>query len=186
MRRSIGATSRWGKRLVVVFLSGTVFGILFWGGFNTVLELTNTQTFCISCHEMERTVYQEYLTSPHYKNASGVRATCPDCHVPRDWGAKVWRKIQATNELYHKVLGTIDTPEKFEAKRKELAEHVWATMKANDSRECRNCHSYDSMDFHKQKARAREKMEKAQERGETCIECHKGVAHKKPPEERDD
>ena len=78
----------------------------------------------------------------------------------------------------------IDTPEKFEAKRAELAQHVWDGMKANDSRECRNCHGYEAMDFHKQNPRAREKTEPAAQKGETCIDCHKGVAHKLPP--RDD
>jgi nitrate/TMAO reductase-like tetraheme cytochrome c subunit len=163
-----------------------ILGILFWGGFNTAMEFTNRVEFCISCHEMEQTVYQEYLASSHFINASGVSAGCPDCHVPRDWGAKLWRKIRATNELYHSLRGTIDTPEKFEAKRLELAEHVWAEMEANDSRECRNCHSYESMDFHKQSRRAVEKMQPALEKGETCIECHKGIVHQLPEDYDDD
>ncbi len=168
----------------LLLLIGGVAGVIFWGGFNTVMEATNTLGFCVSCHEMNHTVYQEYKASPHYRNASGVRAICSDCHVPREWGPKVWRKIQATNELFHHFRGTIDTPEKFEAKRAELAEHVWATMKANDSRECRNCHSWDAMDFHKQTPRAREKMETARKEGKTCIDCHQGIAHALP--KRDD
>lgn len=170
--------------LAALLCVGGAGGVVAWGGFNTAMEATNTLGFCIACHEMRSTVYEEYKTSVHYRNASGVRATCPDCHVPRPWGAKLWRKIQATNELYHWARGTIDTPEKFEAKRAELAQHVWDSMKANDSRECRNCHSWDAMDFHKQIPRAREKMEGAQARGETCIDCHKGIAHRLPP--RDD
>ncbi len=176
------------KTIVLIFLGGAVFGILFWGGFNTVLEETNTLEFCISCHEMEQTVYQEYKESVHYKNASGVRAACPDCHVPRAWGPKIIRKIQASNELLHKVLGTIDTPEKFEAKRLELAEHVWETMKETDSRECRNCHSFEYMDFHEQSNRSAEKMQKVvnENTGETCIDCHKFIAHKKPVDYEDE
>lgn len=176
------AFRRWSA--LTVFIVGSVAGIVFWGGFNTVMEATNTMAFCTSCHEMRDTVYQEYLKSPHYRNASGVRATCPDCHVPRDWIPKVLRKVQATNELWHHFMGTIATPEKFEAKRPELAEHVWQTMKANDSRECRNCHGWDAMDVHKQTARAREKMEAGRQEGKTCIECHQGVAHTLP--KRDD
>jgi nitrate/TMAO reductase-like tetraheme cytochrome c subunit len=133
---------------------------------------------------MKDNVYQEYVKSPHYRNASGVRAICSDCHVPKEWGPKLWRKIQASNELYHHLRGTIDTPEKFEAKRVELAEHVWATMIANDSHECRNCHSWEAMDFHKQTPRGAEKMQAGQKDGKTCIECHKGIAHALP--KRDD
>ena len=163
---------------------GGLGGIIFWGGFNTAMEATNSMAFCTSCHEMKDNVYAEYTKTAHFKNRTGVQATCADCHVPREWGAKVWRKIQASNELYHHLLGSIDTPEKFNAKRQELAAHVQAGMKANDSRECRNCHSWDAMDPHKQTQRGREKMDEGRKKGQTCIECHQGVAHTLP--KRDD
>ncbi len=159
---------------------GFVIGILFWGGFNTAMEATNTETFCISCHEMEENVYQEYKNTIHYNNRTGVRATCPDCHVPREWEHKMVRKVQATNELLHKVMGSIDTPEKFEAKRLQLARNVWAAMEATDSRECRNCHDYDSMDFTMQGRRSVPQHIEGFEAGKTCIDCHKGIAHSLP------
>ena len=157
-------------------------GIIFWGGFNTVLEATNTEAFCISCHEMQNFVYKEYKETSHYKNSTGVRATCPDCHVPRPWIYKVIRKVRASNELYHKIIGTISTREKFEARREELAKHVWDTMKSTDSRECRNCHAYNYMDLAKQDKSAQKKhtVEYIRETGKTCIDCHKGIAHHLP------
>jgi cytochrome c-type protein NapC len=164
---------------ILLFL-GFVGGIVFWGGFNWAMEATNNETFCISCHEMRDNVYQEYKETIHYSNRTGVRATCPDCHVPKEWHYKVVRKIQATNELLHKALGSIDTPEKFEAKRLKLARHVWKVMKETDSRECRNCHDYDSMDFTEQGRRAVRRHSKGLEEGETCIDCHKGIAHSLP------
>ena len=125
---------------------GGLGGIIFWGGFNTAMEATNTMEFCISCHEMRNTVYEEYKKTVHYSNRTGVRAICSDCHVPKEWTAKLMRKIEATfKEVPHKILGTIDTPEKFEAKRLELAQHEWARLKKNDSLECRNCHGYEGM-----------------------------------------
>lgn len=164
------------------FVSGLLFvcGIIFWGGFNWSLELTNTEDFCISCHEMRENVYKEYRQSIHFSNGSGVRATCPDCHVPRDWVDKVVRKIGATNELFHKLLGSIDTREKFLQKRQQLAEHVWAAMEANDSLECRNCHELNSMSSRKQSAFARSSHQKAESKDMTCIDCHKGIAHLLP------
>jgi trimethylamine-N-oxide reductase cytochrome c-type subunit TorC len=159
---------------------GMVVGILGWGAFNTALELTNTMDFCISCHEMKNTVYQEYLASPHYQNPSGVRATCPDCHVPRDWTHKVARKIQASGELFHWLAGSIDTPAKFEAKRHDLAKREWDRMRAADSRECRNCHSFEAMAFHKQSIKAARAMRDADKAGKTCVDCHRAVAHKMP------
>ncbi|MGZ9067451.1 MAG: NapC/NirT family cytochrome c, partial [Burkholderiales bacterium] len=125
-------------------------GIVFWGGFNWALEYTNTEQFCITCHEMQRNVFSEYQTTSHYSNRTGVRATCPDCHVPKDWSHKIVRKIQASNELLHKMLGTIDTREKFNERRVRLARSEWARMKETDSRECRNCHNYTYMDYAEQ------------------------------------
>ena len=175
------------RSIVVIFALGTLFGILFWGGFHTVVEQTNSLWFCTSCHEMSQ-VYEEYKQSVHYKNAAGVRAICSDCHVPKEWWPKMVRKVQATNELYHKLAGTIDTREKFEARRLQMAERVWDGMRANGSRECHNCHTFESMDFHKQERRSAEKMQKVIDRqtGETCIDCHKGIAHKLPEGYDDD
>ncbi len=168
------------KSLLSLLSMGFVAGIIFWGGFNTAMEATNNETFCISCHEMEENVYQEYKQTIHYMNRTGVRATCPDCHVPKEWVHKFVRKIQASNELYHKMLGSIDTPEKFEAKRLELAKHVWASMKKTDSRECRNCHDYESMDYGEQSRRSSRLHQKGFSNGQTCIDCHKGIAHQLP------
>jgi len=159
---------------------GIIVGVILFGGFNTVIEVTNQEKFCISCHEMEENVYKEYQDTVHYTNGSGVRATCPDCHVPKEWLHKVIRKVQATNELFHKILGSIATPEKFEAKRLELAQHVWTTMKETDSRECRNCHHNEFMDYPSQSQRAVEQHIKAVDEGQTCIDCHKGIAHSLP------
>ncbi len=171
-------SSRW--TLGGILFVGFVSGVIFWGGFNTAMEMTNKESFCISCHEMEDNVYQEYKDTIHYSNRSGVRATCPDCHVPKDWIHKVARKIQASNEVYHKILGSIDTPEKFEAKRLQLAGNVWRVMKETDSRECRNCHDFESMDYVKQGRRAVKAHEDGLAGGKTCIDCHKGIAHSLP------
>jgi cytochrome c-type protein NapC len=165
---------------ISVLVVGIVVGIIFWGGFNWTLELTNTEEFCISCHEMRDNVYQEYRGTIHDANRSGVRATCPDCHVPREWIYKVQRKIKASNELWHKMLGTIDTREKFESKRLQLAGNEWNRMKANDSRECRNCHDYDSMDYTAQGRRGMDAHIKGFDKGMTCIDCHRGIAHELP------
>lgn len=172
-------TSRytWGA----VFVVGGFAGVIFWGGFNTFMEYSNTLHFCGTvCHEMESFVVPEYEKSIHYSNGAGVRAICSDCHVPKEWVPKFFRKIKALNELFHKARGTINTREKFEAKREELALYVWLEMKANDSYECRNCHSYEAMDFHAQSLVAQRDMQKAMKQGKTCIDCHKGVAHKLP------
>ena len=168
-----------------LLIVGGILGVIFWGGFNTFMEYTNRMSFCISCHEMRDTVYQEYKKTVHYENTSGVRAICSDCHVPKEWTGKLWRKIRATfHEVPHKIIGTIDTPEKFEARRLQLAESVWASMRATNSRECRNCHSMTAMTLASQKPRAKAQHEDSLKTGETCIDCHQGIAHKEPETEK--
>jgi cytochrome c-type protein NapC len=179
-----GILSRPSAHFSLGFLTvgGFLAGIFFWGGFNTALEATNTETFCILCHEMRNNVYQELRPTIHFTNRSGVRATCPDCHVPHDWTHKIARKTQASKEVWGWLFGTIDDREKFNAKRRELAEREWVRLKANNSLECRNCHSVESMDFTRQSPRAAETHDRFLRTGEkTCIDCHRGIAHRLPP-----
>lgn len=172
--------------LLTLLVAGFVAGIIFWGGFNTALETTNSLEFCISCHEMRDTVYQEYKETIHYSNRSGVRAICSDCHVPRDWTHKMMRKAKASFEIWGKLTGSIDTKEKFEAKRMTLATHEWERMKSAGSQECRNCHNFEAMSGEMQKQTVFKKHMKAKADEQTCIDCHKGIAHKLPKEYKEE
>ena len=167
--------------LLSLLLVGFFSGIFFWGGFNTAMEATNTLEFCTTCHEMRDTVFQEYKETVHYSNRSGVRAICSDCHVPKDWIHKMIRKSKASFEVWGKLTGSIDTKEKFEAKRMTLATHEWERMKDSGSRECRNCHNFEFMDFSEQRGRAVKQHSTALAAGDkTCVDCHKGIAHQLP------
>jgi cytochrome c-type protein NapC len=130
---------------------------------------------------MRDNVFPELKSTIHYTNRSGVRAMCSNCHVPHEWTAKMARKIQASKEVWGKIFGTIDTPEKFQAHRLELARNEWARFKANDSLECRNCHNYEFMDFTRQSLRAQQMHSTyLASKEKTCIDCHKGIAHRLP------
>ncbi len=166
--------------LLGLLVAGFFSGIIFWGGFNTGMEATNTLEFCVGCHEMRDNVYQEYKYTIHYSNRTGVRAVCSDCHVPKDWTHKMIRKVKASYEIWGKLTGKIDTKEKFEANRLAMAEREWARMKARDSIECRNCHSFDAMNPEIQKKTPYKKHMEAKEQGKSCIDCHQGIAHKLP------
>jgi len=167
------------RKLLAAGIGVFFVGVLATIGAAKFIEHTNRMSFCISCHEMDFSVYQEYKKSAHFQNRSGVRATCSDCHVPKDdLLAKLSRKLFAANDVYHHILGTVDTPEKFDGKRLDLAKRVWAAMKDTNSRECRSCHSFQAMDPAKQKQRSTGQHTSAQESGETCIDCHKGIVHK--------
>ena len=172
-----------GRALLAVLVAAFVV-MLFAGGLMVAgaagLAWTNTEQFCIGCHEMRDNVYAEFNGTIHDTNRTGVRAVCSDCHVPREPVAMVKRKFKATLELWGHFRGVIDTKEKFEAHRAQLAQNVWRRMKETDSLECRNCHKREAMDEEKQSEKARSRHAKAKVDGKTCIDCHYGIAHKEP------
>jgi cytochrome c-type protein NapC len=168
-------------RLLVTFVIVVVGGVLIMGTGAGVIAYTNTEQFCgYMCHEMTDNVVKEFKGTIHDKNRSGVRATCSDCHVPREPIDLLKRKVSATFELWGKLTGVIDTREKFEAHRAAMAQKVWRRMKLTDSLECRNCHKNLSMDRDKQSEKARARHEKAQRENLTCIDCHYAIAHDEP------
>lgn len=168
--------------LGAVLIIGAASAGALWGSFVVVMDKTSSTEFCVACHEMDP-VFAEWQQSVHFHNSSGVQAQCKDCHIPRSWHGKIGRKINATFvEVPSKIMGKISTPEKFEARRREFAEKIWAEMKHNDSRECRECHDPARMNSEEQSPMARRKHAEAASRGKTCIECHQGVAHNLPKE----
>ncbi|MET0028932.1 MAG: NapC/NirT family cytochrome c [Candidatus Thiodiazotropha sp.] len=168
---------------ISLILAGLIFigGMVFAGLFSTGLAYTNEMEFCTSCHSMKVNL-EEYKQTVHYKNASGVQATCSDCHVPKPFIPKMVAKVMAAKDVYHEIMGTIDTKEKYEAHRWDMANRVWAKMRASDSRECRSCHEFSNMDLSAQDRSARKRHPQAMDEGKACIDCHAGIAHEEPDE----
>jgi cytochrome c-type protein NapC len=167
--------------LGVVAIFFFMSGILYMRTFDWTMAVTNTEQFCIGCHEMEDNVYPAYKQSIHYSNRSGVRAVCSDCHVPHKWSDKIIRKVQASKEVWGKITGFINTPEKFAEHRLELAQREWQRFRKNDSLECRNCHDQSYFDFAMQDAPGEFMHKSMIDTGQfTCIDCHKGIAHELP------
>ncbi|HYD64132.1 NapC/NirT family cytochrome c [Azospirillum sp.] len=164
----------------VFLVAGIVATVLFVGGFTVFADQTNRLEFCISCHEMESGPYAEYTKTIHYNNRTGVRAVCADCHVPKEFVPKLAAKVIAAKDVYHHLAGTIDTKDKFEARRLEMAQRVWATMEASGSRECKTCHNFQAMNLDEQGRRAKKKHPEAMQDGKHCINCHKGIVHELP------
>ncbi len=154
-------------------------GLIFVGG-KIAIDHTNTLEFCTSCHEMKDNNFEEYKDTIHARNRTGVKAICSDCHVPHDLVGTFVRKLKASNDVLQHFTGKIDTQEKFEAYRLELAERVWLRMKETDSQECRNCHDAKAMDPEKQGKTAQKQHKKLLAGEKTCIDCHYGIAHKEP------
>lgn len=176
-RVSALACRQW--RILTALMAGGVIGLVALGTWVTTIEHTNHTEFCITCHIMRDSVYQEYMHSAHYSNKFGVRVGCPDCHVPQySWIDEVFAKVDTIGELYSFFLQGKDTAEALEKDRPELAKHVWAKFAATNARECKHCHNYSAMVAEEQKPSARVSHGDAMKIDQNCVECHKGLTHK--------
>lgn len=184
------------NKKIGVLLGVFVLGFASFGAMNAFFAFTNTNEFCTSCHSMTINL-KEYEETVHFKNASGVRADCADCHVPKEFFPKVKAKIVAAKDVYHEFIGDFAVSdelkadedaylEHYDAHRWNMASAVWKKMEESDSRECRTCHSFEAMDFEEQDKSARKKHPRAIKKGQTCIDCHKGIAHEEPDEPEED
>ncbi len=173
-RRDIGLASVLG--LIVLGAAG---GIIAAAGFDTAMKATSSQEFCLSCHEMKQFAWQESLHKAHAANRAGFEVSCGECHIPKAFVPKMRRKIIAAREVWHHWLGTIDSAEKYEHHRQRMAERVWADMEADNSAACRNCHQLDKM---RVPDPILQMHRNALDGGMTCINCHRGIAHKLPGE----
>lgn len=165
-----------GALLIVGFVVGAV--VMF--SSHKALEWTNSEAFCTSCHTMQFN-QKEYTGTVHDVSKTGVRATCSQCHVPEQGFDLLMRKAEAANDVYQQFIGkSIDTQEKFEDRRGILASRERARMKKSDSAGCRSCHTEMNMDLSAQNSRARTGHTLAKDTNQTCIDCHKGIAHELP------
>lgn len=162
--------------LGVILLVGMLIGVFSTVSFDRTMEVVGSNEFCISCHEMENTPYKEYLLSTHYSNDSGVQATCSDCHTPKAFVPMMVRKMEASKEVYGNLMGVIDTPEKYESRRLQMAETEWARMRGQNSVTCLECHNPALM----QKSFMATFHVSSLDDKKACIDCHKGVVHKLP------
>jgi cytochrome c551/c552 len=78
------------------------------------------------------------------------------------------------------VQGKISTAEKYEAELPRLYKQVREDMKSNDSKACRTCHDFTPEVIAKQGPAAQAIHPKIKEMGQTCVDCHTGIAHSVP------
>jgi len=150
---------------------------------NTVLHATSTTEFCLGCHSHTVNTTAEYEASSHANNASGVRASCASCHLPdpeEHWFRYVGMKMIVSLDVITEIRGTVDAPADYEAHRGPWAKKVWTEYRENGSEFCMHCHEFDHMVVDDQPRMAQNRHSKAQERGQTCIDCHQGIVHRLP------
>lgn len=150
--------------------AGALFGTQY------VMHKTSSPEFCVSCHSMSFP-QEEWEASVHFSNQKGIRANCADCHVPSSGLHYVKAKVFALKDVWYEVTGKIPDRETYEKHRYEMAKKVWDDMKATNSETCHSCHSLEAMEISAQSKSAQTMHELAKSDGQTCIDCHKGIAH---------
>lgn len=145
------------------------------------LEATTNDEFCVSCHEMADNISGPEADRLYLSGSGELHGRCADCHLPKPFLPRLRRRLRASAEVYHHLLGTLDSPESFEARRLQMAQSVWSRMNHNDSVECRSCHD-DPLGVDAGGSEvARGYHERAGRNGIGCIDCHKGLTHRMPP-----
>jgi nitrate/TMAO reductase-like tetraheme cytochrome c subunit len=172
-------STRWSVLTLLVI--GAIVGFIGTAGTQVMVDLTGSNAFCGgACHSMQW-VAKEYAESVHGATRTGVHASCHDCHIPKNYPELLWYKAKAgTKDIIGELRGVIATQEAFEKERPHMAQVVWDEFKANGSRNCRNCHEFTAATLAKQKEFARPMHQQVIEGKASCIDCHKGVAHKAP------
>lgn len=139
---------------------------------------TSTEEFCTTCHSMEIAA-EPYRNSAHYRPASGVRASCGDCHVSEGVFAATWDHFVGGKDLFNQIFGPdYDDPVINALLLPEAAFAAREWFKSKDSATCKRCHVKeaifgsrpDTVDIHREDAKDK-----------SCIECHYNLVHKRVP-----
>lgn len=139
----------------------------------------SSNKFCLSCHTMEATVYQELKESKHAKAASGVQPTCAHCHVSEKLFPALWDHFMGTGDLIAHLRG-ITTVEKFEERRAEVADKERLKILGQNSKNCQRCHVMEQIQPSKPRGANQHKAAVAKGNS-NCIACHYNLVHKEVP-----
>jgi nitrate/TMAO reductase-like tetraheme cytochrome c subunit len=170
--RSLGVASGLAILTAVLLLAAALL--------DSTLDATTSDSFCLSCHEMAVNIGGEFEHTLWLPGSEERHASCSECHLPQEFVPRLRRKLRAGRELYHHLIGTLDTPERFEARRMVMARAVWSDLQSNQSGECTACHRDDDEEQEEHSAAARAYHEHAAATGVACTGCHKGIAHPLP------
>jgi nitrate/TMAO reductase-like tetraheme cytochrome c subunit len=154
------------------------------GGIGFILFLiefdhyTSTEAFCTTCHSMELAA-DPYRQSSHYQPASGVRASCGDCHVSEGVIAATWDHFIGGKDLIRQLFGAdYDDPVINALHLPEAAFAARDWFRAKGSVTCQRCHVQEAI-FGTRPDTRRIHVEDTQ--GKTCIDCHYNLVHRHVP-----
>jgi len=173
------------RHVLFALIMGGLAGIFFIIFLIEFDHYSSSEEFCTSCHSMEIAAVP-YRQSVHYNSASGVRASCGDCHVSEGVFAATWDHFIGGKDLVKQIKGAIIGPDYDDPviNALHLPEAAFAARKwfiKRDSATCKRCHTKDAILGSRLETEA---VHKEDAKNKTCVECHMNLVHRKVPDEK--
>jgi nitrate/TMAO reductase-like tetraheme cytochrome c subunit len=168
------------RHVLIALVVGGIGGLAFAGFLLEFDRFTSRNAFCTACHSM---TYAEtaYQRSTHYNSASGVRASCGDCHVSPGLLAATWDHLIGGKDLLKQWFGAdYDDPVINALLLPEAAFAARAWFRDRDSATCKRCHTMEAIQGKRADTAAIHRDETA---GKTCVDCHYNLVHRPVPDE---
>ncbi|MBK1716927.1 cytochrome c3 family protein [Thiocystis violacea] len=169
------------RHVLIALVVGGIGGVLVVAFLIEFDRFTSRNEFCASCHSM---TYAEetYQRSAHFNSASGVRASCGDCHVSPSLLGATWDHAVGLKDLVKQLLGPdYDDPVINSLHLPEAAFAARDWFRRRDSASCRRCHVQEAIQGERANTAA---IHREETEGKTCIDCHYNLVHRKVPDER--
>lgn len=172
------------RHVLFALVAGGLAGILFMTFLIEFDHYTSSNAFCTTCHSMAL-AEDSYKTSVHYNNASGVRASCGDCHVSEGVFAATWDHAVGGKDLLKQIKGKLFGPDYDDPviNTLHLPEAAFAArkwFKDRNSATCMRCHELESIQGKRADTAA---IHREETDGKSCIDCHINLVHRKVPGE---
>lgn len=173
------------RHTLFALIIGGVAGIFFILVLIEFDHYTGSEEFCTGCHSME-IVAVPYRQSVHYNSASGVRASCGDCHVSEGVVSATWDHFIGGKDLFKQIKGSLVGPDYDDPviSALHLPEAAFAArkwFKDRDSATCKKCHNLQAILGTRLDTEA---VHKEEAKEKTCVDCHINLVHRKVPEQQ--
>jgi nitrate/TMAO reductase-like tetraheme cytochrome c subunit len=166
------------RHVLFALVAGGIGGVLFMAFLIEFDHFTSSNDFCTTCHSMTY-AEESYKQSVHYNSASGVRASCGDCHVSEGIFAATWDHAMGTKDLIKQLFGrNYDDPVINALHLPDAAFHARQWFKDRESATCKRCHALEAIQG-KRANTADIHLEETE--GKSCIDCHENLVHRKVP-----
>ena len=169
------------RHVLFALVAGGLGGIVFMFFLLEFDEFTSSNEFCTTCHSM---TYADvsYQQSVHYNSASGVRATCGDCHVSEGLIMATYDHAVGTKDLIKQLFGPkYDDPVVNLLHLPEAAFAARDWFLRRDSATCKRCHTIEAIQGTRANTAA---IHQEETEGKTCVDCHYNLVHRKVPDRK--